>query len=41
MTLGVVLIVTGISIASGLDKALEEKLVAASPAWLTELTTRF
>jgi len=41
MTLGVVLIVTGVSIASGLDKALEAKLVAASPAWLTELTTRF
>jgi cytochrome c-type biogenesis protein len=39
--LGVVLIVTGISIASGLDKTLEEKLVAASPAWLTKLTTRF
>ena len=41
MTLGVVLIVTGVSIASGLDKTLEEKLVAASPAWLTELTTRY
>ena len=41
MALGVVLIVTGVSIASGLDKTLEEKLVAASPAWLTELTTRF
>ena len=41
MVLGVVLIVTGVSIVSGLDKKLEEKLVAASPAWLTELTTRF
>ncbi|MGC1177979.1 MAG: cytochrome c biogenesis protein CcdA, partial [Methyloceanibacter sp.] len=41
MALGVILIVTGVSIASGLGKTLEEKLVTASPAWLTELTTRF
>jgi cytochrome c-type biogenesis protein len=41
MTLGVVLMVTGVFIVSGLDKTLEEKLVDASPAWLTELTTRF
>jgi cytochrome c-type biogenesis protein len=41
MTLGVVLMVTGVFIVSGLDKTLEAKLVDASPAWLTELTTRF
>ena len=41
MTLGVVLMLTGVFIVSGLDKTLEEKLVDASPAWLTELTTRF
>jgi hypothetical protein len=28
-------------IASGLDKRLEAVLADASPAWLTELTTRF
>jgi cytochrome c biogenesis protein CcdA len=28
-------------ILSGLDRALETALVAASPAWLTDLTTRF
>ncbi len=41
MTLGAVLIATGLFIVSGLDKTVEVKLVAASPAWLTELTTRF
>jgi len=39
--LGAVLIVTGLLILSGLDKALEAKIVATSPAWLTQLTTRF
>jgi cytochrome c-type biogenesis protein len=39
--LGAVLIVTGFLILSGLDKALEASIVAASPAWLTQLTTRF
>jgi len=28
-------------IVSGLDKKLETLLVEASPAWLTQLTTRF
>ncbi len=41
MTLGAVLIATGLFIVSGLDKTVEVKLVAASPAWLTDLTTRF
>ena len=39
--LGGMLVVTGFAILTGLDKALEAKIVAASPAWLTELTTRF
>jgi cytochrome c biogenesis protein CcdA len=39
--LGILLIVLGALIVSGLDKDLEAGLVAASPAWLTELTTRF
>ncbi len=41
MLLGGVLIVLGLLIASGLDKRLEASLVAASPDWLTTLTTRF
>ena len=39
--LGFVLLLTGLLILSGLDKRLEALLVDASPAWLTELTTRF
>jgi hypothetical protein len=39
--LGVLLIVLGALIASGLEKDVETALVAASPAWLTGLTTRF
>jgi len=39
--LGVLLIVFGALIVSGLDQDLETALVAASPAWLTRLTTRF
>lgn len=39
--LGSVLVATGILILTGLDKRLETILVEASPAWLTELTTRF
>jgi cytochrome c-type biogenesis protein len=41
MVLGAVLILTGISILSGLDKTLETALVGASPRWLTDITTRF
>ena len=41
MLLGVVLLAIGILIVSGLDKRLEAALVEASPAWLTELTTRY
>jgi cytochrome c-type biogenesis protein len=39
--LGVLLVLVGVMILSGLDKRLETILVDASPAWLTNLTTRF
>lgn len=39
--LGVLLAGIGILILSGLDKTIEAALVEASPAWLTDLTTRF
>ena len=39
--LGVLLIAIGALIVSGLDKNVEARLVEASPAWLTRLTTRF
>jgi cytochrome c biogenesis protein CcdA len=39
--MGAILIVAGILILTGLDKRLEAILVEASPAWLTELTTKF
>jgi cytochrome c-type biogenesis protein len=40
-TLGAVLVVIGILVLTGVDKRVEAALVAASPVWLTELTTRF
>ncbi|MEO5764281.1 MAG: cytochrome c biogenesis CcdA family protein [Casimicrobiaceae bacterium] len=39
--LGVLLIGVGTAILAGADKPLEARLVEWSPAWLTELTTRF
>lgn len=39
--LGGVLVVVGLLVMSGLDKRAEAIIVAASPAWLTNLTTRF
>jgi cytochrome c-type biogenesis protein len=39
--MGGLLVTVGILILTGLDKHIEAILVAASPAWLTELTTRF
>jgi cytochrome c-type biogenesis protein len=39
--MGLVFLAIGLAIVSGVDKTLEAGLVAASPAWLTELTTRF
>lgn len=41
LVMGGVLIATGLLIVSNLDKTIETFLVDASPAWLTELTTRF
>lgn len=39
--LGLLLAAVGILILSGLDKTIETALVDASPAWLTNLTTRY
>ena len=41
VALGALLLLFGVLILSGLDKTLETALVDASPAWLTQLTTRF
>ncbi len=41
MILGGVLVLAGVLVLSSGDKLLEAKLVAASPEWLTSLTTRF
>lgn len=41
MLLGIVLVVVGLLVATGADKALETYLVNASPDWLTRLTTRY
>lgn len=41
VVLGALLAVIGVAILTGIDKSLEAALVEASPAWLTELTTRF
>ena len=39
--IGGLLLAVGVLILTGLDKRIETLLVEASPAWLTELTTRF
>ena len=39
--LGVVFVVIGALVLTGYDKSLEAAAVAASPAWLTQLTTQF
>lgn len=41
MAIGGLLVVLGLMIVSGLDKRIETLLVDLSPAWLTQLTTRF
>jgi hypothetical protein len=38
---GLILVVTGSLIATGLDKSFEAWLLDRSPDWLTQLTTRF
>jgi cytochrome c biogenesis protein CcdA len=39
--LGAILVVVGLIVLTGIDKTVESKIVARSPAWLTDLTTRF
>lgn len=39
--LGGVLVLVGLMIVTGVDKQIEAALVAASPDWLTQLTTRY
>ncbi len=39
--LGTAMIVIAVSIASGLDKKIETWLVEISPAWLTDITTKY
>lgn len=41
VVLGGVLAVVGVLILTGADKMIEAQLVEMSPAWLTDLTTRF
>ncbi len=41
IALGVLLVLVGISILTKFDKTAEAWLVKASPAWITDLTTRF
>jgi cytochrome c biogenesis protein CcdA len=38
---GALMLATGVAILTGIDKQLEASLVAASPEWLTNLTTSF
>jgi hypothetical protein len=39
--MGIVLIAVGLFVLTGFDKRIETILVEASPAWLTDWTTRF
>jgi cytochrome c biogenesis protein CcdA len=39
--LGILLAIVGLMILTGLDKAVEARLVELSPDWLTQLTTRY
>lgn len=39
--LGILFVLIGALVLTGLDKSIETVMVAASPQWLTELTTRF
>lgn len=39
--LGGLMVLIGVMILMGLDKSIETALVQSSPAWLTELTTRY
>jgi len=39
--LGLIAAVAGVLVLTGIDKRLEAAIVAASPDWLVQLTTRF
>jgi ABC-type lipoprotein release transport system permease subunit len=39
--LGLVFLIVGALILTGMDRSVEAALVEASPTWLTDLTTRF
>ncbi|MBI4665179.1 MAG: cytochrome c biogenesis protein CcdA [Nitrospinae bacterium] len=39
--LGITLLATGVAVLSGADKHIESILTNASPAWLTDITTRY
>ena len=39
--LGILLVMIGLAIVTGIDKRIETTLVMHSPLWLTELTTRY
>lgn len=41
LAMGIVLVLIGFAILTGIDKRVETALVDASPEWLTQLTTRF
>lgn len=41
MALGALFVAIGVAVLAGIDKTVEAGLVDASPAWLTNLTTRF
>lgn len=41
MVMGIILVAVGMLVLTGLDKSIETALVAASPQWLNDLTTRF
>jgi hypothetical protein len=41
LLLGVLMLATGLFVLSGLDKQVEAFLVETSPAWMTNLTTRY
>lgn len=41
IALGVLFVAFGVLVVAGIDRSVETALVAASPQWLTDLTTRF
>jgi ABC-type lipoprotein release transport system permease subunit len=41
LALGLLFLVVGLGIVTGLDREVETRLVQTSPDWLTTLTTRF